>query len=693
MLIHMGGTFKHDNNENLQYVDGECERWKVNPDLLIVWEFYEKVKFGRYDIELVESISYLESNKSLDDGLKQIANDDIVREVLNVLKENRKDIGGICDKNGLDGVFTDASGNFPELSANDDDETVLTRDNLRNFRANQIGVASSSTTVVSYISTSNEKDKEADHDRRRQARHKVFKKVDGIPEMELGMIFLNKKPFKKAVDQLSIRQGREIAWEKNDNKSMRAVYNDQSYKWRILLASNNPTKSWMVKTFSPDHICIVSVTNKVCTSSIAIQHLVKTKGAASLRLNKEDIFTEIKNDLGVELIVVQCKKTKMKLKKTFHEECEAEYKVLFDYANELRSKDPEANVLLECARPTADMNPVFLRMYICFSAHKGELLSVIGRDANDQMFPIAWAVVEVETREACEWFLEELAKDLMMGDGKNFCIIPDQQKGLIHVVASLLPHVELIFCARHKYSNFRKHHKGKEVQKAFLKFVKARTMVEFNKAMDELARLKPAAKGTMLKTDPKHWCRAFFQTETKSDVVDNNMCEVFNGLLMDSRHKAIISLQQDVRSFVVKEQLLDNRKCTCREWDLTGIPCRHVITAINAKKLRVEEFVSHWYRKDMFKAAYEYALPAIERMNQWREIEMPPTQPPPAPVQESAIGRAKQVPVVEGPQQLLQGEGSSGATFGSGGQFVTRRQLEAQVRQRKKDKEAVRNKK
>ncbi|GKV48322.1 hypothetical protein SLEP1_g55146 [Rubroshorea leprosula] len=103
----------------------------------------------------------------------------------------------------------------PGLSDNDDDETVLARDNLRNFRANQIGVASSSTRAsnvdvgvqdeddgetqfddeVSYISTSNEEDEEVDHGRRRKARHKVYKEVEGIPKIELGMIFLNEKQF------------------------------------------------------------------------------------------------------------------------------------------------------------------------------------------------------------------------------------------------------------------------------------------------------------------------------------------------------------------------------------------------------------------------------------------------------------------------------------------------------------------
>ncbi|GLT47433.1 hypothetical protein SLA2020_211320 [Shorea laevis] len=103
---------------------------------------------------------------------------------------------------------------------------------------------------------------------------------------------------------------------------------------------------------------------------------------------------------------------KQQLKKTFEGASKAEYGMLFDYANELRSKDPKANIVLHAHRPTTDVNPTFMRMYVCFSAlkkgflagcrriisvdgaflkgtHKGELLTAVGRDANNQMFSIA----------------------------------------------------------------------------------------------------------------------------------------------------------------------------------------------------------------------------------------------------------------------------------------------------------------
>lgn len=59
---------------------------------------------------------------------------------------------------------------------------------------------------------------------------------------------------------------------------------------------------------------------------------------------------------------------------------------------------------------------------------KGKLLIAISRDANNQMWPIAWAVVQVKNRKTWSWFLSLLIKDLDIGDGQGWTIISDQQK-------------------------------------------------------------------------------------------------------------------------------------------------------------------------------------------------------------------------------------------------------------------------
>ena len=59
---------------------------------------------------------------------------------------------------------------------------------------------------------------------------------------------------------------------------------------------------------------------------------------------------------------------------------------------------------------------------------KGELLTAMGRDANNQMFPIAWAVINVENKDNWLWFLVSLGDELNLNRGADFTIISDGHK-------------------------------------------------------------------------------------------------------------------------------------------------------------------------------------------------------------------------------------------------------------------------
>jgi hypothetical protein len=76
----------------------------------------------------------------------------------------------------------------------------------------------------------------------------------------------------------------------------------------------------------------------------------------------------------------------------------------------------------------------------CFfkGSTNGELLCAIGRDANNQMYPVAWAVVDKETNESWDWFVHLFFRDVNVGDGQGWVIISDQQKVRVKIYVCLL---------------------------------------------------------------------------------------------------------------------------------------------------------------------------------------------------------------------------------------------------------------
>ncbi|CAN1146845.1 hypothetical protein LINPERHAP2_LOCUS15512 [Linum perenne] len=54
--------------------------------------------------------------------------------------------------------------------------------------------------------------------------------------------------------------------------------------------------------------------------------------------------------------------------------------------------------------------------------------SQVGKDGNNQMFSIAWAVVEGENRNSWGWFVHLVKTELLITDGIGWSVISDQQK-------------------------------------------------------------------------------------------------------------------------------------------------------------------------------------------------------------------------------------------------------------------------
>ncbi|KAL4288164.1 hypothetical protein AHAS_Ahas19G0258800 [Arachis hypogaea] len=56
----------------------------------------------------------------------------------------------------------------------------------------------------------------------------------------------------------------------------------------------------------------------------------------------------------------------------------------------------------------------------------------------------------------------------------------------------------------------------------------------------------------------KYWCRHRFVCRPRCDTLVNNMCEVFNSILVEVREKPIVTMLEDIRVYIMK-RCADNR--------------------------------------------------------------------------------------------------------------------------------------
>ncbi|GKA63316.1 mutator type transposase [Tanacetum coccineum] len=271
--------------------------------------------------------------------------------------------------------------------------------------------------------------------------------------------------------------------------------------------------------------------------------------------------------------------------------------------------------------------------------YPGQLLTAMSVDPNNGIYPLAYGLVETENIESWTWFLTQLGDDLDLYKNSNFTFVSDRQKGIIQAIANLFPIAEHRYYVKHIHVSMKKKWNGSAYKELLWRATKAKIVPDFQFAMEKLKEFSNEAYELLNLIPPQNWSRSHFSLMAKSDVLLNNICEVFKGKLIGRRDKPIISTLEFAREYLMKrivnvsgpwnDQVVVNvltRTCTCRRWELTGIPCKHVVAtnwvmSLNNQVGIPEEWVHPFYRLKWFTYAHDVILKeSISSARLWKGV-------------------------------------------------------------------------
>ncbi|XP_074299337.1 uncharacterized protein LOC141630410 [Silene latifolia] len=263
------------------------------------------------------------------------------------------------------------------------------------------------------------------------------------------------------------------------------------------------------------------------------------------------------------------------------------------------------------------------------------------------------------------------------GRGLKEWLAQSINEGLLPAISKLLPDAEHRLCRRHIFTNSTKVVKGARLHKLFWKALKSYTEEGFNDAMNELRQQSSKAHLEMCSRDVKRFCKCFYKTWACTCVTCNNMAETFNSWILEAREKPILTMLEEIRQKVMSKMVdkkvqatrcngivsprvqaiindhlqatrnwkaieasenvyevqhiqnstltyavrLDESSCTCRYWDINGIPCEHATTAICSKNESPDSYVASWYSKEAYEASYTFSLKPLNGQNMWKKVD------------------------------------------------------------------------
>ncbi|GJR54927.1 multidrug resistance-associated protein 5, partial [Tanacetum coccineum] len=235
-----------------------------------------------------------------------------------------------------------------------------------------------------------------------------------------------------------------------------------------------------------EHTCVRNFNFDALVNYEWIVKIFGDKIRANLDIRLCDIADLVMKKYKCKVSLNQCTNAKKYALIEYEKSIGEHYSMLRSYGIAILDFNPRSTVKLGVT-----LNPDGKTYYD--SPNQGEILTTIGRDKNNHIYPVAWAVVNVENEDNWTWFLELLESDLGYSRGNGLTLMSDQHKGLIEAVKDVMPNAEHRQCARHICENFKKQYHGLEYRQLFWATSKASYPQLFNKIMDKIKSANPNA--------------------------------------------------------------------------------------------------------------------------------------------------------------------------------------------------------
>ena len=323
---------------------------------------------------------------------------------------------------------------------------------------------------------------------------------------------------------------------------------------------------------------------------------------------------------------------------------------------------------IHACRPLLELDKANLK-----GKYLGSLLCASAVDADDALFPLAIGIVDVESDENWMWFMSELRKLLGVNTENmpRLTILSERQMGIVEAVETHFPSAFHGFCLRYISENFRDTFKNTKLVNIFWNAVYALTAVEFESKISEMVEISQDVISWFQQFPPQLWAVAYFEgvryghftlgvTELlynwalechelpivqMMEHIRHQLISWFNerrdmgirltSILVPSAEKRILEAIADARCYQVlranevefeivsteRTNIVDirTRICSCRRWQIYGLPCAHAAAALISCGHNVQLFAEPCFTVASYRETYSQLINPIPDKSLWME--------------------------------------------------------------------------
>ncbi|XP_073318108.1 uncharacterized protein [Primulina huaijiensis] len=298
-----------------------------------------------------------------------------------------------------------------------------------------------------------------------------------------------------------------------------------------------------------------------------------------------------------------------------------------------------------------------------YTKYKHKMLIAVTLDANNQVLPLPFAIVDEETSDFWKWFLENLGRHVVRGEN-CVCLISDRHKGIVRVAEDLpyfqSPYGVHRFCLKYVCSNFNAKFKDVNLKDLCWAAGTKNQICKFEATMEAIKKKNILANRYLAGIVKEKWSLAHDDGWRRGGMTTNitldtsEVCTIFiervtrggrmvqeNQLWSDYACRnyekwARKSSEHRVAKYDVRDQTvsvatvgrpsrgqhmqvvkLSTSDCSCGKWMIFGIPCSHAICTAKWHSLDPTTLVQPWYNIAEYLATYEGRFQPLADERYW----------------------------------------------------------------------------
>ncbi|RID46231.1 hypothetical protein BRARA_I02911, partial [Brassica rapa] len=502
---------------------------------------------------------------------------------------------------------------------------------------------------------------------------------EGDGNIEVGKVFGSKSDCQIALAIYAIKKQFKFTQTRTKLDSFVVECPDSKCDWRVTAHEIRGCGYYEIRKAQLDHSCPIEFRSgyKSKATSRIIASVYKAKfgdpGKAPIARDLQRLVLE---ELRVNASYMKCYRAKEKAIIGLRGSDEDSYLKLPEYLYMLKLANPGTIADLETDLDD-DGDERFLYLFLAFGAslngfkklrhvlvidgthlsgkYKGVLLTASGQDANFQIFPFAFAVVDSEDEDAWTWFLQKVER--ILSDSPTLSIISDRAVCISNAVSKIYPQAKHGACIVHLARNVNSRFSSKNLAKMVTAAAMAHRLRDFRNIYGKIRATNSACGVYLGKIGVARWSRANFAGE-RYNIMTSNIAEQLNKALLEGRganivelvtfiqrmmtrwfsarrkkaekHRGVVSAEVDkqmtknmatvrgskinsvsswsseiVGKFGGKDQvMLAERKCSCKYFDDIKIPCGHAMLAADGVGVPYDTLCGHWYKTTTWRETY-----------------------------------------------------------------------------------------